>query len=405
MIVSGIFAALSLFYAATSVSCSNKILIVGDAAENSAKIVKVIREQNQQFKIEEVNTGSIPNILNVDDETLYHSIYYLKSNWNSVSLTASKVATFVQNGGNFLTTSADNKLLNEFGMESIEGAFMGSKAQWNSQHPFSTLSSDVVTIPSGDNNLAFKLKNDPKSSEFNPLIQSALSFTSGSAICSKINGKCQSNTQSISLFATLESRKGSRFAVVSSTKLLNDLTEKVIEGISAWLQGSKFYLKFASISHELSEPVSSASATSNRGKTDLESTIYRVKDLINVRVCLVDASTNFRFVPENVSDFQFELKMMNIQLRKSFDFVDSDGCLNSKNIQLPGKPAIYTLQINHNRPGWSQLSHSERLLVRPYRHDEFPRFLKVATPYYVSWLGLLVASYLILLPSFFKQLK
>lgn len=412
MIIFSLFAAVLV----AQISCSNKILIVSEA-EKSAAVIKLIRDQSQQFKIEEIKTEKMPNILSADNEPLYHSIYHFKSNWNDNSWSASQIASFVQNGGNFLTTSADNKLLNEFGMEGIEGNFIGSfKAQWNSQHSFSTLSSnpdsgsgsDVVDInvslPSvaTENNFAFKLKNDPKSSDFNPLIQSALSFASGSAICPKINEKCQSNSQSISLFATLESRKGSRFAVVSSSKLFNNLPESFIKGVIEWLQKSKFNFKIASISHELSESILSSP---NRGRTELESTVYRVKDRVNIRMCLVDASSNERFIPENASDFQFELKMMNIQLRKSFDSIDSDGCLNAKNVQLPGKPAIYTLQINHNRPGWSQLNHNERLLVRPYRHDEFPRFLKVAVPYYASWLGLLVASYLILLPGFFKQLK
>ena len=402
MIILVLFAAILL----VEISCSNKILIVS-AGEESSAVIKMIRDQSQQFKIEEIKTEKMPNILSFDDEPLYHSIYYFKSNWNDNSWSASQIANFVQNGGNFLTTSADKNLLNEFGMESIEGNLIASsKAQWNSQHSFSTLSEDVVVVsmPSvvTENFFAFKLKNDPKSSDFNPLIQNALSFTSGSAICSKINGKCQSNSQSISLFATLESRKGSRFAVVSSPELFNNFSESVIKGVIEWLQKSKFNFKIASISHELSE---SFSSSPNRGRTELESTIYRVKDRINVRMCLVEASNNERFIPENSADFQFELKMMNIQLRKSFDSIDSDGCLNSKNIQLPGKPAIYTLQINYNRPGWSQLNHNEKLLVRPYRHDEFPRFLKVAIPYYASWLSILIASYLILLPSFFKQLK
>lgn len=397
MIISALFAAALV----VTISCSNKILIVSEAG-NSASVIETIRDQSeQQYKIEEFTSGKIPNILSADDEPLYHSVYYLKSSWNGNSWTVEQIASFVQNGGNFLTTSADNNLLNEFGMEGIEGNFIGSlKAQWSSQHSFFTLSSQEVPLPTGNENFAFKLKNDPKSSDFNPLIQSALSFASGSAICSKDTDKCQSNSQKISLFATLESRKGSRFAIVSSSKLLNSLPESVIKGVTKWLQNSKFNIKISSISHELSNFNSP-----NRGRTELESTVYRVKDRINIRMCLVDGSSNERFIPEEASDFQFELKMMNIQVRKSFDSIDSDGCLNVKNIQLPGKPAIYTLQINHNRPGWSQLNHQERLLVRPYRHDEFPRFLKVAVPYYVSWLSLLVASYFILLPSLFKQLK
>ena len=165
-----------------------------------------------------------------------------------------------------------------------------------------------------------------------------------------------------------------------------------------WVQGDSFNVKIASLSHGLS------GGWGHRGKTELETTIYRINDRIDVRLCLLDGNSGERFHPSDPTDFQFELKMMNIQLRKSFDSA-SDGCLLASNIQLPPKPAVYTLRISHNRPGWSQLNFEERILVRPFRHNEFPRFLSIAVPYYVSWLGILVASYFILLPSLFKPLS
>lgn len=90
--------------------------------------------------------------------------------------------------------------------------------------------------------------------------------------------------------------------------------------------------------------------------------------------------------------------MMNIQLRKNFDSVNEDGCLESQ-IYLPTRPAIYTLRLRHLRPGLSLLNAEQKILVRPKRHDEYARFLPVAWPYYVSWLSVLVATYLVLVPT------
>ena len=166
-----------------------------------------------------------------------------------------------------------------------------------------------------------------------------------------------------------------------------------------WVQGSLFDVKIGSLSHEMT-----SGKGGNRGKTELETTIYRVNDRINIRLCLVKGRGGEPFLPADPKDFQFELKMMNIQLRKSFDSVVG-GCLAVDGIQFPPKPAIYTLRISHNRPGWSQLNWEERILLRPFRHDEFPRFIPVAFPYYASWIGILVASYFVLLPSLFKPLS
>lgn len=90
--------------------------------------------------------------------------------------------------------------------------------------------------------------------------------------------------------------------------------------------------------------------------------------------------------------------MMNVQLRKNFDSRDESGCLTAQ-IYLPNRPAIYTLRVRHLRPGLSLLSTEQKILLRPKRHDEYARFLPVAWPYYVSWLSVLVATYLVLIPT------
>ena len=75
-----------------------------------------------------------------------------------------------------------------------------------------------------------------------------------------------------------------------------------------------------------------------------------------------------------------------------------DGCLLIPSLKLPSTPGIYTLRFHLRRPGWSVLSVEERLLVRPFRHDEYERFLGVAGPYYGSWWSLLGATGVVLIP-------
>lgn len=113
------------------------------------------------------------------------------------------------------------------------------------------------------------------------------------------------------------------------------------------------------------------------------------------------------FVPGRTSslsldDFQVELKMMTIEARVAFESV-TDDCLLSPPLHLPTTPAIYTLRSHVRRPGYTLITASETLLVRPYRHDEFDRFLVSAMPYYASWASLLVGTFLVLVPFMLQQ--
>jgi oligosaccharyltransferase complex subunit beta len=392
-----------------------KILIVSDPSAskgNDSNFVEVLREMAKASGamievVQDKPTKSIALSLNGDEESLYDSVYCLKRVWGEDDWSALQVTDYVKSGGNFMMVGGVERsdVLSEFGLEGIAGVAAESsgvesyKAQWNPQHSFSTLSdadsSDnwiKIMTSSSPLRTAYKLKNDGNLESFNPLIQSALSFAPGSGIC---RGEvCLSGTFGVSLMASLESRRGSRFLAVSDGRLFSALTRSQLEGLCGWLQGERFSNQIASFTHRLSGP-----GPANRGITELSSTIYRIRDEIDVRMCLTSPPTG------DPSDFQIELKMMNIQVRKSFDSIASDDptCLVMREpLQLPPKAAVYTLQVNHNRPGWSQLQHSERILLRPFRHDEFARFLPVAGPYCASWLGLLVATMFILLPRLFK---
>ena len=92
---------------------------------------------------------------------------------------------------------------------------------------------------------------------------------------------------------------------------------------------------------------------------------------------------------------------MQVQVRKSFESIDKDGCLIIDSVQLPSRTGVYTLQIHHNRPGKSLLKHEERIVVRPYRTEEEPKWLWAAVPYHLSWLMNLSVSFFFLIPFLF----
>ena len=57
--------------------------------------------------------------------------------------------------------------------------------------------------------------------------------------------------------------------------------------------------------------------------------------------------------------------------------------------KFPDAYGVFTLQVLHERLGLSWILVKDTVQVRPYRHDQYPRFLKVAFPYYVNCFSLM----------------
>ena len=62
---------------------------------------------------------------------------------------------------------------------------------------------------------------------------------------------------------------------------------------------------------------------------------------------------------------------------------------------LPDQHGVFKFKFYYSRRGLSFLSHEETVQVRPFRHDQYPRFLLVAYPYYVVSGSMMVSFVLV----------
>ncbi|RUS17004.1 Oligosaccharyltransferase 48 kDa subunit beta-domain-containing protein [Endogone sp. FLAS-F59071] len=53
-------------------------------------------------------------------------------------------------------------------------------------------------------------------------------------------------------------------------------------------------------------------------------------------------------------------------------------------LQLPDVYGVFTFRVNYKRPGYTYLVDQSTVALRPFRHDEYPRFLTAAYPYYAG---------------------
>ena len=58
--------------------------------------------------------------------------------------------------------------------------------------------------------------------------------------------------------------------------------------------------------------------------------------------------------------------------------------------KMPDQYGVFTLKVDYKRQGLSFISASERVQVRQVRHDQYPRFLVVARPYYTGFFSVFI---------------
>ena len=110
--------------------------------------------------------------------------------------------------------------------------------------------------------------------------------------------------------------------------------------------------------------------------------------------------TSGKWIPYQDSSIYLELVMLDPYYRV---ILNSDPATSSykKIIQVPDKQGVYNFILNITRKGYSYILNETKLVVRPIRHNEIPRFNFAAFPIYFSVLacmiGLLIFVYKLLL--------
>lgn len=74
-------------------------------------------------------------------------------------------------------------------------------------------------------------------------------------------------------------------------------------------------------------------------------------------------------------------------------------------IQAPQKEGIYQFKLIYKKPGYTFLTLSERVTVRPYKHDEYERFLMVAAPYNLGLALTIISTFVFLVVYLYSSFR
>lgn len=56
----------------------------------------------------------------------------------------------------------------------------------------------------------------------------------------------------------------------------------------------------------------------------------------------------------------------------------------STQFKVPDRHGVFTLRVDHRRPGWTRILDEVVMSVTPPRHDEYDRFIGGALPFYTG---------------------
>ena len=202
----------------------------------------------------------------------------------------------------------------------------------------------------------------------------------------------------ITLVAGYQSRYNQRVVISASTELCtddfislglsseSDYTESanwiLCKNMLDWNFQQKSVLKAENLHHVLADK--SLYETGHQNSQE-----YKLKDYIYMSVDIYE-KVDGKWVPFIAEDIQFQFIMLNpywrVFLKHSYD------AKYELNFRAPDWNGVYKFLIDYNRFGYTRLIAEDTAPVRVFRHDEFPRYLPLAFPYYLSVFTILIGT-------------
>jgi len=116
------------------------------------------------------------------------------------------------------------------------------------------------------------------------------------------------------------------------------------------------------------------------GEKGPQTVAYTIKDDVVYSIDIEEYS-NGKWVPYNGKDVQMEFVRIDPFVRLTLN--NQNGHFEGK-FKIPDVYGVYQFKVDYVRPGVSRLLSTTQFSVRPWRHDQYERFISSAYPYYAS---------------------
>lgn len=211
----------------------------------------------------------------------------------------------------------------------------------------------------------------------------------------------QVSGSNVVLVASIQARNNARLTIYGSIDMLSDSyystpktsNQQFTKSLLEWTFHQQGVLRMRDIQHHKSDGSLPETQLHRPPKSNLpetmypepevapDSLVYRIKDEI-VYSTVIEEYKNGKWIPYKADDVQLEFVMLNPYLRHNLKHDDKG--VYSTVFTAPDVYGIYKFHLMYRRQGYTVLESDTQVSLRPFRHNEYERFILTAYPYYVS---------------------
>ncbi|CDR99922.1 related to WBP1-oligosaccharyl transferase beta subunit precursor [Sporisorium scitamineum] len=197
-----------------------------------------------------------------------------------------------------------------------------------------------------------------------------------------------------------------RAVFLGSTDLLSDaffadtdsgaINKLVASDLTSWTFQEKSVLKLVSTNHHRvkSDPTDTRE---DYEETEAGNKMYRIKDHVHYSIDLVQHHPALGWIPADPTlDLQVSFNMLDPYITAHLSPVDTSNFTHTSpssvkeskahtrfetTFQVPDRHGVFTFYLNFKRAGLTFVEAKDTAPVRPFNHDEYPRFLSSSWPY------------------------
>ncbi|CCM05772.1 uncharacterized protein FIBRA_08005 [Fibroporia radiculosa] len=191
---------------------------------------------------------------------------------------------------------------------------------------------------------------------------------------------------SLGLVAGFQTRSGSRATWVGGIDIFSDefATKELANGVKPGNQ--QFVAEVAAWTFQESNVLRIDEVTHHRVNETLTGEQYTINDRVvfAMRVSKFNPLSSTWEPYSEIADMQLEFTMLDPHIRTMLQPVEGDPGRYSVEFRIPDRHGVFKFVVDFKRRGWSFLESTTVVPVVPPRHDQYPRFLSPAWPYYAG---------------------
>lgn len=221
------------------------------------------------------------------------------------------------------------------------------------------------------------------------------------------------------LVSGVQARNNARVLVSGSLDLFSNVAFQTggnslfCEEAAKWALGERGVLRFRDITHHKIDGSPPDVILHEKERPDLplslypdpeitrNSLVYRIKDEI-VYSMIVEEFEDGQWRPFVANDMQLEFVMLDPYIRKTLTTDPTSGRFMGV-FTAPDSYGIFKFRVLYRRPGYSVLHAETQVSIRPFKHNEYERFIFSAYPYYSSVISATVAFVVFLFAIMFSS--